>query len=135
MSLNLNSVMIAGRLTRDPEMKMIGERHLAHLGIAINRRYKDRDGNAKEEVTFVDVTAWGKTAENCGTYLFKGSAVYIEGHLKMDEWKTKDGQPRQMLKIEAENVQFLDAKKPEVALPPKRTVTTAPDPFADEPPF
>lgn len=128
MSLSLNNVVIAGRLTRDPELKPVGDTMVGHMGVAINRKYKD-----KEEVTFVDVTAWGKTAENCGAYLRKGSAVYIEGYLKMDEWKTKDGQARQMLKVIALTVQFLDPKKPEEAPPAKRVVMTAPDPFADEP--
>lgn len=128
MSLNLNSVTVAGRLTRDPEVKPIGNDNcVAHMGIAINRRFKD-----KEEVTYVDVTAWGKTAENCGTYLRKGSAVFIEGYLRMDEWKTKEGQARQMLKVVANNVQFLDPKPENQTLPPRRTVTNAPDPFADD---
>jgi single-strand DNA-binding protein len=136
MSLNLNSVTLAGRLTRDPELKSVGERFVAHLGVAINRRYKDRDGNLKEDVTFVDVSVWGKTAENCNTYLSKGSAVYIEGYLKLDEWKTKEGQPRQMLKVEAHNVQFLDQKKADDApAATPRSVTNAKDPFSDEPPF
>lgn len=129
MTLNLNNVHLAGRLTRDPEVKPIGnDNFVAHMGMAINRRFKD-----KEEVTFVDVTAFGRTAENCGQYLHKGSAVYIEGYLKLDEWKTKEGQARQMLKVVANTVQFLDPKKQEDELPPKRTVTTAKDPFAEDP--
>ncbi len=135
MSFNLNSVSLAGRLTRDPEIKMVGERHLAHLGLAINRRYKDRNGNAMEEATFVDVSAWGTTAENCGKYLAKGSAVYIEGFLKLGEWKTQSGEKRQQLKVEALSVHFLDPAKQEDAPPPKRSVTNAVDPFADELPF
>ncbi len=134
MSLNLNKVTLAGRLTRDPEVKVItNNRTVANMGVAINRKWKDKDGTAKEEVTFIDVAAWGKTAEFCGQFLHKGSGVYIEGHLKMDAWKTTDGQARQMLKVEATNVLFTDAKPAEAA--PKRSVTSAPDPFDDEPPL
>ncbi len=115
MSLNLNTVALAGRLTRDPEVKSIGDnRMVAKMGLAINRTWKDKDGTKKEEATFVEVEAWGKTAEHCGQYLHKGSAVYLEGRIKMDEWKTKDGEKRQMLKVEATNVQFLDPR-PETA--------------------
>lgn len=133
MSLNLNNVTLAGRLTRDPEVKMLaGDLAVANMGLAVNRKWKDRDGTAKEEVTFVDVTAWGRTAENCGQYLRKGSGVYIEGRLKMDDWQTQDGQKRQKLKVEAVSVQFSDPKKTEEAPAPKRTVTNAPDPFGDD---
>lgn len=143
MSLNLNSVTLAGRLTRDVEVKMLsGDRAVASMGLAINRTWKDKDGTKKEEATFIEVTAWGKTAEHCGQYLRKGSAVFIEGRLKQDAWKTKDGEARQMLKVEAHNVQFLDPLRnlegepvPVKELPPKRTVTNAVDPFADEPGF
>jgi single-strand DNA-binding protein len=141
MSLNLNIVTIAGRLTRDPEIKMLANnRAVASMGVAINRKWKDKDGTAKEDVTFVDVTAWGKTAEHCGQYLHKGSGVYIEGHLKMDDWQTKDGQKRQALKVEAMSVQFLDSVPRQEPVderahePPKRAPVVA-DPFTDEVPF
>ncbi len=109
MSLSLNSVTMAGNLTRDPEVKTLsGDLMVASLGVALNRRWKGKDGEKREEVTYVEVSAWGRTAELCGQYLRKGSAVYIEGFLKMDAWKTKEGQARQTLKIEAKTVQFLD---------------------------
>ncbi len=141
MSLNLNQVVIAGRLTRDPEVKTLAnERCVAKLGVAVNRKWKGNDGVAKEEVTFVDVDVWGKTAEHCGQYLHKGSAVFIEGRLKSDEWQTKDGEKRRAMKVEANNVQFLDPAAPAESQGPqpepvKRTVTTATDPFGEEPPF
>jgi len=111
--LNLNSVALAGHLTRDPEVRVIGaDRSVASFAVAINRRYKGQDGELKEEATFVDCEAWGRTAEIIGQYLTKGSPVYIEGRLRLDTWQDKDGQKRSRLKVVADNVQFLGSKRP-----------------------
>jgi len=111
--LNLNSVALAGHLTRDPEVRVIGaDRSVASFALAINRRYKGQDGELKEEATFVDCEAWGRTAEIIGQYLTKGSPVYIEGRLRLDNWQDKDGQKRSRLKVVADNVQFLGTKRP-----------------------
>lgn len=109
MSLNLNNVVLAGHLTRDPELKQIGaDRVVASTGLAINRRWKDAAGQQHEEATFVEVEAWGRTAELVGQYLKKGSPAYIEGRLKLDSWDDKDsGQKRTKMKVVADNVQFL----------------------------
>ncbi|HYE04054.1 MAG TPA: single-stranded DNA-binding protein, partial [Planctomycetota bacterium] len=78
MSLNLNQVSLAGRLTRDPQVKALAnDKVVADFGVAINRRWKGADGEAKEEATFLDIEAWGRTAELVGQYLAKGSPVYI----------------------------------------------------------
>lgn len=143
MSLNLNQITIAGRLTRDPEVKVLAnERTVTNMGVAINRKYKGSDGTMKEEVTFLDVCAWGKTAENCGRFLKKGSAVYVEGRLRSDEWQTQSGDKRRALKVDADTVQFLDPKEesanapvPEAVAPPKRPAPITKDEFDDEPPF
>lgn len=134
MTLNLNQVTLAGRLTRDPEVKFFdqNDRALASLGVAINRKWTGKDGAVREEATFVDVSVWGKSAEHCGKYLKKGSGVYIEGWLKLDEWKTKDGQKRQMLKVEANIVHFLDfLERPTTEEKPEKPAPT--DVVADEP--
>lgn len=111
MSLNLNHVILAGNLTRDPELRQINtERVVANVGMAINRRWKNAAGELQEEATFVDIEAWGRTAELMGQYLKKGSPVYIEGRLKLDQWEDKEGQKRSRLKVVAENVQFLGGK-------------------------
>ena len=113
MSLNLNRVMLAGNLTRDPQVRFFAnERAVANFGIAINNRYKTADGQQKEETTFVDVEAWGRTAELVGQYLTKGRACYIEGRLRLDSWDDKkDGSKRSKLKVVADNVQFLDSNR------------------------
>ncbi len=109
MSLNLNHVVIAGRLTRDPEVKTIGnQRQVASFTVAINRRWKSAEGETKEDVTFVDCEAWGRTAENIGQYLNKGSGVHVDGRLRLDTWEDKEGGKRQRLKVLADQVQFLD---------------------------
>jgi len=109
MSLNLNKVMLAGNLTRDPQVRFFAnERAVADFGLAINRKFKTNDGQQKEEVTFVDIECWGRTAELVGQYLTKGRPAYIEGHLKLDQWDDKEsGKKRSKIKIVADTVQFL----------------------------
>lgn len=113
MALQLNRVMLAGNLTRDPQVRFIGnERAVADFGLAINRKFKTNDGQMKEEVTFVDIEAWGRTAELVGQYLTKGRACYIEGRLRLDSWEDKkDGSKRSKIKVVADNVQFLDSNR------------------------
>lgn len=155
MSISLNRVILAGNLTRDPTTRFLAnEQAVANFGLAVNRRYKGSDGQMKEEVTFVDIEAWGRTAELVSQYLTKGRGAFIEGRLKLDSWTDKDGKPRTRLKVVADNVQFTDSKPKDGAAPatqagapaqaspaadptqagsPART--SAPAPADDEPPF
>lgn len=111
MAANYNRVIIAGNLTRDPQVRFFAnERAVADLGIAVNRRWRDRDGNQQEETTFVDCECWGRTAELVGQYLSKGRSCLVEGRLKLDQWEDKDGNRRSKLKVVADNVQFLDGR-------------------------
>ena len=90
MALSLNRVMLAGNLTRDPQVRFLAsEKAVAEFGLAINRRFKDKDGQNKDEVIFVEVETWGRTAELVGQYLTKGRACYIEGRLKFDSGRTR----------------------------------------------
>ena len=110
MAVAINRVLLGGNLTRDPVVRFLAnEQAVANFGLAINRRYKGADGQQKEEVTFVDVEAWGRTAELVGQYLVKGRSCFIEGRLKLDAWDDKDGQKRSKLKVVADSVQFLDS--------------------------
>lgn len=107
---SFNKVIIAGNLTRDPEVKYTtGGTATAEVGLAVNRKWKDqKSGENKEEVTFVDVTLWGRQAEIAGEYLTKGKAVLIEGRLQLDQWEDKQsGQKRSKLKVVGENLQML----------------------------
>ena len=109
---NLNKVLLMGNLTRDPEVRYTPKgTAVTELGIAVNRIYTGENGEKREEVTFVDVTVWGRTAENVGEYLKKGRPVFIEGRLQLDSWEDKQsGQKRNKLKVVADNVQFLGAR-------------------------
>jgi len=109
----LNKCFLIGNLTRDPEMRVTPKgTAIAAFGVAINRQTKDDAGNTRDEVTFVDVEAWGKQAELVAKYLAKGAPAMIEGRLRLDEWTDKtSGQKRSKLKVVLENVQFLGSKR------------------------
>ncbi len=83
---------------------------VADVGIAVNDRRKNANGEWIEEVTFVDVTVWGRTAEVMSEYLSKGSPVFIEGRLKLDTWEGQDGQKRSKLKVICERMQLIGPK-------------------------
>lgn len=110
---NLNLVIVAGSLTRDPAVKFLtNEKAVANFGLAINRKFKGSDGEMKEDVVFIDVEAWGRTAELVGQFLVKGSQALIEGRLRMDSWDDKTtGQKRSKIVVVAENVQFIGARQ------------------------
>jgi single-strand DNA-binding protein len=112
MSFNLNSVTLAGNLTRDPETRNLpNDQIVVNFGMAVNRRWKGQDGEFKEETTFIDIEAWGRTGELVGQYLTKGSPVYVEGRLKLDQWQDKENQKRSKLKVVANTVQFLPSNR------------------------
>ncbi len=106
---SLNRVSLIGNLTRDPELQQVPSgAHVCELGLAMNRSWTDPQGEKHEEVTFVDVTFWGKNAENAVKYLSKGRSVYVEGRLQYDTWKdTQTGQDRSKLRVVGERIQFL----------------------------
>ncbi len=107
MSFALNSVSLAGNLTNDPEKKVFPGGEMTSFGIAINRTWKGKDGAKQEDVTFVDVTAWGKTADFIAKYFKKGRGIYIEGRLKLDQWDDKgSGAKRSKLVVVADSAQF-----------------------------
>ena len=108
---NLNKVMLMGNLTRDPELKYLpSQTAVCEVGLATNRKWTGQDGQQKEEVTFVDCTAFGKTAETLAKYLKKGRPVFIEGRLKYDQWEAQDGSKRSKLAVVIENFQFIDSR-------------------------
>lgn len=141
--MNLNRVFLAGNLTRDVELKSIASGNsVASFGLAVNRRWKDASGADKEEVTFVDCTAWGKTAETIAKFFGKGKPIFIEGRLKLDQWEDKDGGKRSKLAVVVESFQFVgskDATEPPSAKPstarPKATASSAPIESDDPIPF
>ena|ERR1051325_4426238 len=115
---NLNKVMLIGRLTRDPEVRMFSNGgKVAHFGFAVNNRKKNQQtGQWEDEPVYLDCEAFnrgefGKTADLVEQYLRKGRQVFIEGHLKLDQWNDKQsGEKRQKLKIVVDHVEFLDSR-------------------------
>lgn len=107
---SFNRVVLVGNVTRDPELRYIPSgTAVTDLGLAINDRIK-RNDTWEDEVTFVDVTLWARTAEVACEYLKKGSCVLIEGRLKLDTWEAEDGSKRSKLKVIGERMQMLDRK-------------------------
>ena len=108
----LNKVFLIGNLTRDPELRVTPKgTSICQFGLAVNRKFKGEDGSEREEVTFVDLEAWGKTGELVSKYLVKGSPAMIEGRLKFDQWEDKTThEKRSKIKVVADNVQFLSSK-------------------------
>ena len=108
---NLNRVFLMGNLTRDPELKYLpNNTPVVKIGMALNRRWKNQQGEQQEEVTYVDCEAFGKTAEVMNQYLAKGRPVFVEGRLKLDQWQDKDGGNRSKLKVVVERFEFIDSK-------------------------
>jgi single-strand DNA-binding protein len=143
---SFNKIILMGNLTRDPELRYTPKgTAVAKLGMAVNRVWTNEAGEKKEEVTFVDVDVFGRTAENCGQYLKKGRPVLVEGRLKLDQWEDKQtGQKKSRLGVVAETVQFLGGKpetgnlKPDgEAVQPDAPVENqdAPKPEGDDVPF
>ncbi|MBI4231333.1 MAG: single-stranded DNA-binding protein [Planctomycetes bacterium] len=105
---NYNKVMLMGRLTRDPELRYTkGGKAVAEFSLAINSTFKTREGEKREEATFIDITVWERQAETCAEYLSKGRPVFVEGRLELDKWESKEGEKRSKLKVVATHVQFL----------------------------
>lgn len=115
---NLNKVFLIGNLTRDPELRYTPQgTAVVKLGLATNRRFKDREGQAKEEVCFVNIVVWDRQAETCNQYLRKGRAVFIEGRLQSRSFEDSSGQKRNVLEVRAERVQFLGSPPPTAPAP------------------
>jgi len=141
---SLNKVLLIGNLTRDPELRYTPQgAAVCEFAIAMNRTFNSKTGEKKEEVTFIDIVAWARTAEICGEYLKKGRPVFVEGRLQQDRWEQPDGQKRSRVRVTAERVQFLGGPAggggargaaPEAAEGPTEAAPEA-SPGDQEPPF
>jgi single-strand DNA-binding protein len=108
---NINSVVVTGNLTRDPELRSLPSGNsVCKLRIAVNSRRKDQSGEWVDKPNYFDVTVWGAQGENCATYLSKGRPVAIQGRLEWREWETQEGGKRQAVEIIADSVQFLGSR-------------------------
>jgi single-strand DNA-binding protein len=107
-----NKVLLMGHLTRDPELRTLpnSETQVCDFGLAVNRRWKDSNGEDREEVLFIDCAAFGKVGEAIGQNLTKGRPIHIEGRLKLDQWEQEDGQKRSKIRAVVEQFRFVDRK-------------------------
>lgn len=105
----LNSVLVAGNLTKDPIFRQTSNNTpVVNFSIAANRKYKDSTNQWQEDVCYVGIVAWNKLAESCKERLKKGSAVLVDGELQSRSWKTEDGHNRSIVEIKAKRIQFLN---------------------------
>lgn len=104
----MNNVILVGRLTRDPELKHVGNEQVAvvEFTLAIDRSYKDTENSTD----FIPIQVWDKLAENCVKYLNKGSLVGINGKIRVDKYKNKEGENKYITKVRASSVEFLGSK-------------------------
>lgn len=115
---SFNKVMLIGNLTKDPELRYTPQgTAVVNLRLAVNRRFRDRNQELKEETCFVTVVVWDKQAETCNQYLRKGSPVFVEGRLQSRSWEDNAGQKRSTIEVRAERVQFLRAPSKEETSP------------------
>ncbi len=135
---SFNKVILAGNLTRDPELRYTPKgTAIARIGMALNRVWKTETGETKEEVTFVDVDAFGRQAEVISQYVKKGRPLLVEGRLKLDQWEDKNTHQKQSkLKVVLEGFSFLDSRGAEggAAPEPARRPAAPGAPSAPEPP-
>ncbi len=135
---NFNKVILAGNLTRDPELRYTPKgTAVARIGLALNRTYKTESGESKEEVTFVDVEAFARQAEVIAQYFKKGRPILIEGRLKLDQWEDKNTHQKQSkLKVILETFSFMDSTRAEGGSgePAPARVASQPQPPQSHPP-
>jgi len=105
-----NKVLLMGNLTKDPELRYTPQgTAVVNLRLAVNRKYRSKDQELKEEVCFITAVVWNKQAETCNQYLHKGSGVFVEGRLQSRSWEDNTGAKRSVIEVRAERVQFMGA--------------------------
>ena len=116
---NLNKVMLIGNLTRDPELRVTPKgTAICQFSLAVNRKFRDESGADREEVTYVDIEAWGKSGENIAKYCTKGRPLFVEGRLRLDQWEDKTTkEKRSRMKVVCDNFQFLGGGRSEGGAP------------------
>ncbi|HTZ11905.1 MAG TPA: single-stranded DNA-binding protein [Candidatus Margulisiibacteriota bacterium] len=126
---NFNKVFLMGNLTKDPELRYTPQgTAVVNLRLAVNRKFRNKNQELKDEVCFITAVVWNKQAETCNQYLHKGSAVFVEGRLQSRSWEDNAGQKRSVIEVRAERVQFLGspqgkAQAVQEDAPPQETST------------
>jgi len=105
---SLNKVFLMGNLTKDPELRYTPQgTAVVNLRMAVNRKFKNKNQELKEEVCFITAVVWSKQAESCNQYLHKGSPLFVEGRLQSRSWEDNTGAKRSVIEVRAERVQFM----------------------------
>jgi single-strand DNA-binding protein len=126
--MDFNKVIIAGRLTRAPEIKYgASGSAFCTWGIAVNRYYNDNNGERQQEVCFIDCKAFGRQAEIVGEYVTKGNPLFVEGRLSFYQFEDENGQRRNKLSVIAERVQLLPTVNGSMEEPPEKTEEIPPE--------
>lgn len=129
---NFNKVLLMGNLTREPSLSYTpNQTAIVDFGLAINRKWKSKDGSQKEETCFVDCVAFGQTANNLNKYLKKGDPLFVEGRLCFDSWTAQDGSKRSKHKVIIETFTFLGQQ----SVSSESKETKSPAPTGDDIPF
>jgi single-strand DNA-binding protein len=119
---SLNKVLLIGNLTRDPEVRMLPSgRSVCKFGLAINRSFKDSEGNNRDETTFIDVESFGPRGEALARFFSKGKPIFVEGRLKLDQWESQTGEKRSKLRVDLENWEFVGSKQDNYDGQPRET--------------
>ena len=119
---SFNRVILMGNLTRDPELRNLpnSDTQVCDFALAVNRKWRDANGNEQEDVLFIDCTAFGRTGQTIGENLTKGRPIHIEGRLKFEQWEQEDGQRRSKIRVVVEQFRFVD-RKPDASQPAERS--------------
>ena len=108
---SFNKVILMGNLTRDPQLRYLpNNTAVCEFGLAMDRKWRDSDGNQKEDVCFVDVSAFGRSGEVLNQYMTKGQPVLVEGHLRFSSWTGQDGQKRSKLSVVVDSFRFVGSR-------------------------
>jgi single-strand DNA-binding protein len=109
---SFNKIILIGNLTRDPQLSYLpSQTPVCEFGLAVNEKWKDREGQPQERTCFIDCTAFGKQAETINQHLTKGRAVLVEGSLQFDQWEDRDGKKRSKHRVRVIGFQFMDGGK------------------------
>jgi len=132
---SFNRVLLMGNLTKDPELRYTPQgTAVANLRLAVNRKFKSKTGELKEEVCFITAVVWNKQAETCNQYLHKGSPLFVEGRLQSRSWEDASGQKKSVIEVRAERVQFLGSPSGKAQSAATAAATTvAPEALSQEP--
>ncbi len=128
--MNFNRIILAGNLTRDPQLSYLpSQTAVIEFGLAVNRRWKSKEGEDKEETCFVDCRMFGKRAEVINKYCKKGNPLFVEGRLTFDSWQAQDGTKRSKHRITVENFEFIGQQDKAETSQPQTNVNSDDIPF------